>query len=187
MYANNIIYVKLKLKLMIMKTKKSSGTLVNLKFLLILPVIAAVMVAFTSCGKNKNTEAALTEFVPPPPPPPPPIDSSSVNYGDSAWITVDEMPIFNGGNAALLNFITQNTKYPDAAKTNGIQGKVIVRFIVTDKCAVTNASILKSVSPELDAESLRVIKSLPDFKRPGRQKGVPVHVWYTVPISFKLK
>jgi protein TonB len=102
------------------------------------------------------------------------------------FVVVEEMPMFPGGEAALLAFIGANTQYPEVAKENNIQGKVIVRFCVTSKGGVDKVSILKGVDPELDAEAIRVVGTLPAFK-PGKQGGKPVPVWYMVPINFTLK
>ncbi|NMC37852.1 MAG: energy transducer TonB [Bacteroidales bacterium] len=102
------------------------------------------------------------------------------------FVVVEEMPMFPGGDAALLAFIAENTQYPEVAKENNIQGKVIVRFCVTSKGTVDRVSVLKGVDPELDKEAMRVVQTLPSFK-PGKQGGKPVPVWYMVPINFTLK
>jgi periplasmic protein TonB len=102
------------------------------------------------------------------------------------FVVVEEMPMFPGGEIALLQFISDHTQYPEVAKENNIQGKVIVRFCVTSKGGVDKVSILKSVDPELDKEAIRVVGTLPAFK-PGKQGGKPVPVWYMVPINFTLK
>jgi len=102
------------------------------------------------------------------------------------FVVVEEMPMFPGGEPALLAFISEHTQYPEVAKENNIQGKVIVRFCVTSKGGVDKVEILKSVDPELDKEAIRVVKTLPAFK-PGKQGGKPVPVWYMVPINFTLK
>ena len=102
------------------------------------------------------------------------------------FVVVEEMPMFPGGDNALLKYIGEHTTYPDIAKENNIQGRVIVRFCVTAKGGVSQVSILKGVDPELDAEAIRVVKTLPAFK-PGKQGGRPVPVWYMVPITFTLK
>lgn len=102
------------------------------------------------------------------------------------FVVVEEMPLFPGGDAALLAFIAENTQYPEVAKENNIQGKVIVRFCVTSKGTVDRVSVLKGVDPELDKEAIRVVQTLPAFK-PGKQGGKPVPVWYMVPINFTLK
>jgi periplasmic protein TonB len=102
------------------------------------------------------------------------------------FIVVEEMPMFPGGEPALLAYIAEHTQYPEVAKENNIQGKVIVRFCVTSKGGVDKVSILKSVDAELDKEAIRVVQTLPAFK-PGKQGGKPVPVWYMVPINFTLK
>jgi periplasmic protein TonB len=102
------------------------------------------------------------------------------------FVVVEEMPMFPGGDAALLAYISEHTQYPEVAKENNVQGKVIVRFCVTSKGGVDKVSILKSVDPELDKEAIRVVQTLPPFK-PGKQGGKPVPVWYMVPINFTLK
>jgi len=102
------------------------------------------------------------------------------------FVVVEEMPMFPGGETELLTWIANNTQYPEVAKENNIQGKVIVRFCVTSKGTVDRVSILKGVDPELDKEAIRVVQTLPAFK-PGKQGGKPVPVWYMVPINFTLK
>jgi len=102
------------------------------------------------------------------------------------FVVVEEMPMFPGGDAELLKYIGEHTNYPEVAKENNIQGRVVVRFCVTSKGGVSQVSILKGVDPELDAEAIRVVNTLPAFK-PGKQGGKPVPVWYMVPINFTLK
>jgi periplasmic protein TonB len=102
------------------------------------------------------------------------------------FVVVEEMPMFPGGDVALLKYIADHTQYPEVAKENNIQGKVIVRFCVTSKGGVSQVSILKGVDPELDKEAIRVVNTLPAFK-PGKQGGKPVPVWYMVPITYTLK
>lgn len=102
------------------------------------------------------------------------------------FVVVEEMPMFPGGDVELLKFIAEHTQYPEVAKENNIQGRVIVRFCVTSKGGVSQVSVLKGVDPELDKEAMRVVNTLPAFK-PGKQGGKPVPVWYMVPITFTLK
>jgi len=102
------------------------------------------------------------------------------------FVVVEEMPMFPGGDPALLAYIGEHTNYPEVAKENNIQGRVIVRFCVTAKGSVSQISVLKGVDPELDKEAMRVVSTLPAFK-PGKQGGKPVPVWYMVPITFTLK
>jgi protein TonB len=104
----------------------------------------------------------------------------------SPFIVVEEMPEPQGGAAGLLKYISENTIYPETARENNIQGRVIVKFCVTSKGGVDMISVLRGVDPALDAEALRVVKSLPPFK-PGKQGGRTVPVWYSVPIIFQIK
>jgi len=106
--------------------------------------------------------------------------------GEDPFVVVEEMPMFPGGDAALLKYIADNTSYPENAKVQNVQGKVIIRFCVKSDGGVSMASVLKGVSPDLDAEAIRVVNSLPAFK-PGKQGGKAVPVWYMVPIAFTLK
>lgn len=172
-------------KRMIMMTKKRSRALANLKLLMVLPVIAVVMIFISSCNQNNKPAAIKTEVAPPPPPPPPPPVAETDS--DTPFQEVDEMPVFTGGDAALMKYIAENTKYPELAKTNGIKGKVIVRFAVNPDGSINRVSVLKGVDPELDQEALRVVSSLPAFEKPGVKDGKNVAVWYMIPINFTLK
>jgi len=102
------------------------------------------------------------------------------------FYVVEEMPMYPGGDEEIQKYIGANVIYPEVAKENNIQGRVIVKFCVTRTGGVDQVSILKGVDPELDAEVVRVVKTLPKFK-PGKQGGKPVPVWYTIPINFKLQ
>ena len=104
---------------------------------------------------------------------------------ETPFVVVEEMPLFPGGDRELLEFIAVNTKYPENAKANNIQGRVIVRFCVTKTGGVNRISILRGVNYELDAEAVRVVSELPQFN-PGKQGGKAVNVWYMVPITFTL-
>jgi TonB family protein len=119
---------------------------------------------------------------------------SNVNIGfrlpdqiikEPPFVVVEEMPMYPGGEGELLKFIAENTKYPEAAKADTIQGKVIVRFIVNTEGNTEGITVLKGVHPLLDAEAVRVVKLLSGFK-PGMQGGKAVNVWYMVPINFTL-
>lgn len=100
--------------------------------------------------------------------------------------TAEEMPSFPGGERELLKWIAGNVNYPAVARENDIQGKVFIRFVVTDRGTVDKVSLLRGVHPVLDNEAIRVVKKMPKWK-PGRHRGVPVNVWFTVPIFFKLQ
>ncbi len=102
------------------------------------------------------------------------------------FFIVEDMPEFPGGEMALRTFIANAIKYPVIAQENGIQGKVYVTFVVGKDGSVNNASIARGVDPSLDKEALRVVNTLPKWK-PGKQRGKPVNVSYTVPINFVLQ
>ena len=99
---------------------------------------------------------------------------------------VEQMPQFPGGPAELLKYIAKNLKYPIIAQENGIQGKVILRFVVNAKGYVEDIKVLRSLDPCCDKEAVRVVKSLPQWI-PGKQNGRNVPVYYTCPIVFKLQ
>ncbi|RKD92660.1 energy transducer TonB [Mangrovibacterium diazotrophicum] len=102
------------------------------------------------------------------------------------FFIVENMPEFPGGELALRKFIANAIKYPVIAQENGIQGKVYVNFVVDKDGSVSGARIARGVDASLDKEALRVVNSLPKWK-PGMQRGKPVRVSYTVPISFVLQ
>jgi protein TonB len=104
---------------------------------------------------------------------------------DGVYLEVEVMPEYPGGENALKSEIASAINYPDEAKKNGIQGKVIVSFVVDKQGKVTNAKIERGVNPALDAESLRVINGLKTWK-PGKEKGKAVKVAYTIPINYAL-
>ena len=98
---------------------------------------------------------------------------------------VEQMPTFPGGQKALLQYISDNIKYPSIAQENGIQGRVVVRFVVKKDGSVGEVQVLRGVDATLDKEAIRVVKSIPNFI-PGKQNGHAVNVWFTLPVSFKL-
>lgn len=104
---------------------------------------------------------------------------------DGVYTEVEQMPEYPGGINALISDIATSVKYPDEAKTKGIQGKVFVSFVVDEQGKVTNAKIERGVEPSLDAESLRVVNNLKNWK-PGKEKGKVVKVAYTLPINYAL-
>jgi TonB family protein len=201
-------------KRMLMMTKRRTSSIADLKMLIAVPAAGIVFLAISayrsipissvnqiapvSISQN-SLSTSYSALMPPPPPPPPPSSGSvpedkiqdtkqeQINEADEVpFVVVEEMPMFNGGDGALLKFIGENTIYPEAAKAQNIQGKVIIRFCVTSKGNVSQISVLKGVSPDLDEEAVRVVHTLPAFK-PGRQSGKAVPVWYMVPINFTLK
>ena len=152
------------------------------------------------------------EIKPPPPPPPPPeiieIVEDDVEIEDEIeiedtesdedeeieiieedddefFMVVENMPIFPGGDLGLMKYIQKHVKYPAIAKEYNITGKVYVSFIVDKSGSVTNVKIVRGVDKNLDAEAVRVVKSLPKYK-PGKQRGKAVRVMFTIPINFTL-
>ncbi|MBQ1667807.1 MAG: energy transducer TonB, partial [Prevotella sp.] len=97
----------------------------------------------------------------------------------------EQMPEFPGGSVELMKFLQNTVKYPKEAQYKGIQGKVLVQFVVKSDGTVADAKVVNSVDPLLDAEALRVVKAMPKWK-PGMQSGKAVNVKYNVPISFRL-
>lgn len=160
-------------KRMVMMTKKRTPSLAAIKLLVALPAAGLVFLAIS----------AYREI--PEPPPPPPFAVMETKESEP-YTVVEQMPLFPGGDAALLKYIGENITYPEKAKESNIQGRVILRFCITENGSVSRVSVLNGVDPDLDAEAVRVVKTLPAFN-PGRQGGKPVSVWYMVPITFTLK
>ena len=103
------------------------------------------------------------------------------------FVVVETMPEFPGGQAALFKYLSENVKYPVIAQENGIQGRVICQFVVNKDGAIVDVEVVRSGGDaSLDKEAARVIKSMPKWN-PGKQRGKPVRVKYTVPVNFKLQ
>lgn len=102
------------------------------------------------------------------------------------FTVVEEMPQFPGGEGELLKFISKSIKYPVIAQENGIQGRVLCSFVVNRDGSIVDAEVVRGVDPSLDKEALRVINTMPKWT-PGKQRGKPVRVKYTVPITFRLQ
>ena len=105
--------------------------------------------------------------------------------GGEVFVVVEKMPVYPGGEEALFRFIYENVRYPAEAKEQGIQGKVILRFMIASDGGVEDITVVRGVHPLLDAEAIRVMSIMPGWT-PGTQGGKPVNVWYSVPISFSL-
>jgi len=165
---------------MTMKREKKSGTMKRATLAFFIPLASTILFANASFGKpiNTGTEGGIASAVQQTPQP---------TKKDIPFVQVDEMPVFPGGDSAILKYIGDNTVYPEEAKKKGITGKVIVRFIVEKDCSVSEPTILTGVNPLLDAEALKVISSLPKFEKPGKNGGVAVRVFYMLPITFSLK
>ena len=99
---------------------------------------------------------------------------------------VEQMPVFPGGEAALLAYIASHVKYPEIAKEQDVQGVVQLRFVVLENGSIGEVQVVKSLESHCDAEAKRVVKTLPRFV-PGKQQGKAVRVWYTLPIRFQIQ
>ena len=103
------------------------------------------------------------------------------------FVIVESMPEFPGGQQALFKYLSENVKYPVIAQENGIQGRVICQFVVNKDGSIVDVEVVRSGGDaSLDKEAVRVIKTMPKWK-PGKQRGKPVRVKFTVPVSFKLQ
>ena len=129
---------------------------------------------FISCLQAQNIEAKS-------------FDLSGYNLvaNEEVYEIVEQMPDYPGGIKALLKYIEDSIIYPTAAKERGEKGRVVVRFVVKKDSTIGDVEILRGVSPELNKEAIRVIKSISGFI-PGKRNGIPVNVWFTLPVSFKL-
>ena len=99
---------------------------------------------------------------------------------------VEQQPLFHGGPAALMKYLSENTKYPVVAQENGVQGRVTVQFVVEKDGSISDVHVLRGVDPSLDKEAVRVVKSMPRWT-PGKQNGITVRVNYRVPVLFRLQ
>ncbi|MDE5759677.1 MAG: TonB family protein, partial [Bacteroides sp.] len=202
--ANSFNHSKLKKRITMMMKEKSSPW-ARLKYLYVLPVAAVAVTAFARPEVSDKVEeisavkvndlAAIVEtkvaesvgdtlkpanvkYVP--------TEVGEELKGTPVFEVVEEMPEFpDGGVSGLMDYFRKNMRYPEAAKKKGMQGRVTMQFVVDKDGSIRNAKILRAVDEALDAEALRLINSMPKWK-PGRQKGEPVAVKYTVPVMFKL-
>jgi len=175
--ANNFNYSLIKIRIKMMTKIKSPKTAATKLAMGIVATAALLMVfAFdkdeTTFYTKKSTNIAV---------------KTEINQPqDKVYEKVEQMPVFPGGDQALMQYIIKEVKYPEDAKKEKIQGKVFVSFVVSKDGNVMNAKIAKSANPSLDKEALRVISAMPKWT-PGKEKGVNVAVQYTIPISFALK
>ena len=96
------------------------------------------------------------------------------------------MPSFPGGNTELMRYLNEQIIYPEDAIMNRIEGTVILRFVVSKTGDITQIELIRGVDPLLDNEAIRVVSGLPRW-RPGKQEGVAVPVWFTLPVTFRLR
>lgn len=138
--------------------------------------------AFTVEGNDEVGGAVLKakEEIPAPEPPKHVVEETKI------FTVVEQMPMYPGGDAALMGYLRDNIKYPTVAAENGVQGRVVVGFVVERDGSITDVKILRGVDPSLDREAMRVVKSMPRWN-PGKQNGSAVRVKYQVPVSFRLQ
>lgn len=155
------------------------------KYLMFIPV-TALLILFSNCTntatekETEQKEAVDAIFLPVE------VRTDSLNAAGNEVLDIAEtMPEFKGGVNALLKYLSNNIKYPKTAEKAGIQGRVVVQFVVDKDGSIEDTKVVSSVDPELDKEALRVVNAMPNWK-PGRQDGKPVRVKYTVPIMFRL-
>ena len=113
-------------------------------------------------------------------------EEKPVEKKEEIFKSVEQMPQFPGGEAALMKYLQSHINYPPMAAENNVQGRVVVQFVVDKTGKVGEVKVVRSVDKDLDKEAVRVCKSLPKFT-PGRQNGQAVSVWYTLPVTFKLQ
>lgn len=173
-------------KRIIMMMKRQTSPWARLKALFVLPVaFAAVTVISCTSPKEKKTEANQEPASAP--------EMQVVTYAPQpkeavqgeVFQVVEEQPMFPGGMGEMMKFLQQNVKYPKEAQDQGKQGRVIVQFVVNKDGSISNDTIVRSVDPLLDAEALRVVRSMPNWT-PGKQKGEAVRVRFTLPVTFRL-
>ena len=116
--------------------------------------------------------------------PPAPVQEES-DEGE-IFEVVEQNPAFPGGDKALLEWLQKNLKYPSSAQENGIQGRVMVSFVVNKDGSVVDPKVIRSVDAALDKEAMRVVSAMPKWI-PGKQRGKTVRVKYTLPVTFRLQ
>ncbi len=202
--ANSFNYQSLKKRIRMMTINKSSRWK-TLRALAVVPVIALALLAFANPTNEELPEMVIMAYNPAnvspsnavqpaqPEAAPAAVEKTADKQAtessapdDKVYKSVEQMPRFPGGEAALMKYLMMNIKYPENAVKNDIQGRVIVQFIVDKTGQVGEVKVVRPVDEEVDAEAIRVVKTLPNFE-PGRQDGKAVSVWYTLPINFKLQ
>ena len=174
----SLILTKKRIK-MITKHEKAKGFW--WKLLATLPVLALLLIvnARASAQQMKKTDETVYEFSTK--------DITNIKKvdNDSIYQIVEVMPEFPGGTEKMMDYLSKNIKYPEAAKEKGISGRVFLSFVIEKDGAVSNVKVAKGIGKECDDEALRVVKAMPKWK-PGLMKGKPVRVNYMLPIFFKL-
>ena len=174
--------------LMSMKNKQKTNLFAGYKYLLFVPLAIALMF-MNSCKRKpkvQKQEMEGTRVVVKAESAEDTAQFKNTESTEKMYVVVEQMPAFPGGDAALMKYLSENIKYPEAAEKAGEQGRVVVNFIVEKDGAISNVNVVRSVTPTLDAEAVRVIKAMPKWV-PGKQDGQSVRVKYNVPVSFRLQ
>lgn len=191
--SNSFNMMHLKNRISMMNKRRSHG-IGRAKYLFFIPITASLLVLSNidavarltdRITENPLTEALLPEAAPPTEKPVGRVQEEE-KAEDQVFTVVEVMPEFPGGQNALLKYLAAEIKYPEAAKKKGIEGRVSCAFTVRKDGAISDVGIIRGVDPALDAEALRVIRSMPAWE-PGRQRGKAVNVRYTVPVTFRLQ
>lgn len=151
-------------------------------------VLALVPAALVAVALAVNPAVASEASALKPQPAPVAVAAFAAQRPEAKRVIVENpevVPAFPGGEIELYKWLARNIRYPEAAVKNNTQGRVVVRFVVNEDGSAGDATVVKGVSSELDAEALRVVGELPKFK-PGTVKGKPTACWFTLPINFKL-
>ena len=168
----NVLPLKKRIKMM---NKQTSNPLARFKYLLFVP-LAVALLAMNSTAMRANVQKKVVKTTK---------VTKKTSANDKVYEVCEQMPIFPGGDAALMKYLSENVKYPALAIKAQEQGRVVVSFTVEKDGAISDVKVARSVTPSLDAEAVRVVKAMPKWT-PGKQDGQLVRVRYNVPVSFKL-
>ncbi len=168
----NVLPLKKRIKMM---NKQTSNPLARFKYLLFVP-LAVALLAMNSTAMRANVQKKVVKTTK---------VTKKTSATDKVYEVCEQMPIFPGGDAAMMKYLSENVKYPALAIKAQEQGRVVVSFTVEKDGAISDVKVARSVTPSLDAEAVRVVKAMPKWT-PGKQDGQLVRVRYNVPVSFKL-
>ena len=158
------------------------------KFVVIMLAVAVCLAGFNADAKKKrrsHRRLAKKTIVQPEPKGYEALEGES--EGVIGFEDVKYPPEYPGGNDGLIKFLSENIKYPKSAEKSGIQGMVVLQFVVEKSGAISNVNVLKSVEKSLDKEAVRVVKSMKHFIPGYNEDHAPVRVLYTLPVNFKLE
>ena len=190
---NNFSVLPLK-KRITMLNKKRTGRVGKVKYLTLLPLAAGLlllnnidaMARIVSRQTTVPVPAEKTMIAPAPEAVPVEVATPLPPDDDKVYEVVEVMPEYPGGQGELLKFLARNIKYPEESVKNKEEGRVQIAFIVNKDGSISDVKVLKNATPLLDAEAIRITKSMPNWT-PGKDKGKVVRVAYTVPVTFKLQ